>query len=99
MHRATTHSYYHTARKTHQPRRQALRTCPLCRQPTHFVTPSAAWPDTPEEKAAVVAAYRAKLAAIDCMHFGFGDGDCPFGTSCFYRHAFRDGRLAVRGGG
>lgn len=23
-------------------------------------------------------------------------GTCPFGTSCFYRHAFKDGRLEVR---
>lgn len=30
------------------------------------------------------------------MHFDFGDGQCPFGTSCFYRHAYRDGRLEVR---
>lgn len=32
----------------------------------------------------------------DCAHFDFGDGTCPFGTSCFYRHAYRDGRLEVR---
>jgi hypothetical protein len=32
----------------------------------------------------------------DCIHFDFGDGTCPFGTSCFYRHAYRDGRLEVR---
>lgn len=29
----------------------------------------------------------------DCMHFNYGEGQCPFGTSCFYRHAFPDGRL------
>jgi hypothetical protein len=36
------------------------------------------------------------LLAQDCVHFDFGDGTCPFGTSCFYRHAYRDGRLEVR---
>jgi hypothetical protein len=32
---------------------------------------------------------------IDCRHFAFGDGTCPFGSSCFYRHAYRDGSLEV----
>jgi hypothetical protein len=36
------------------------------------------------------------LLLQDCIHFDFGDGTCPFGTSCFYRHAYRDGRLEVR---
>lgn len=31
----------------------------------------------------------------DCVHFDFGDGTCPFGSSCFYRHAYRNGRLEV----
>ncbi|KAH8520048.1 hypothetical protein H0E87_001492 [Populus deltoides] len=31
--------------------------------------------------------------SIDCKHFDFGNGNCPFGTSCFYKHAYRDGRL------
>lgn len=37
--------------------------------------------------------YREKLRSIDCKHFSFGDGNCPFGTSCFYKHAYHDGRL------
>ncbi|MCE0481226.1 hypothetical protein HAX54_038803 [Datura stramonium] len=23
--------------------------------------------------------------SIDCKHFDFGNGTCPFGTSCFYK--------------
>lgn len=46
-----------------------------------------------------MGAYKAKLGTIDCRHFAFGDGTCPFSTSCFYRHAYRDGRLEVRAGG
>lgn len=72
---------------------QALRTCPICREPTHFITPSTVWPSTPEEKESIVAGYKAKLAEIDCRHFNYGDGSCPFGTSCMYRHAYKDGRL------
>lgn len=70
---------------------QALRTCPVCRTPSWFVTPSRTWPGTSEEKAATREAYMGKLATIDCKHFAFGDGTCPFGASCFYRHASRDG--------
>ena len=46
---------------------QALRTCPVCRTPSHFVTPSTEWPETPERKADIVAAYKAKLAERDCL--------------------------------
>jgi E3 ubiquitin-protein ligase makorin len=61
--------------------------------PTHFVVPAPAWPESPEEKEEVVAAYKARLAATDCAHFSRGAGRCPFGGSCFYRHAYADGTL------
>lgn len=65
----------------------------MCRVTTHFITPSTVWPSTPAEKEAIVAGYKAKLASIDCRHFNYGEGTCPFGTSCMYRHAYPDGRL------
>ncbi|KAG2500275.1 hypothetical protein HYH03_001853 [Edaphochlamys debaryana] len=71
----------------------AIRTCPMCRTPTHFVTPSLMWPATPEDKVAVIDAYKNKLKTIDCKWFDKGEGTCPFSTSCFYRHAYPDGRL------
>ncbi|KAF8058445.1 hypothetical protein HT031_005569 [Scenedesmus sp. PABB004] len=71
----------------------ALRTCPLCRVPTHFITPSTKWPDSPAEKEGIVGRYKAAMAAKDCANFAHGDGVCPFGSSCHYRHAYRDGRL------
>eukprot|EP00056_Hartaetosiga_gracilis_P010076 m.148003 g.148003 ORF g.148003 m.148003 type:complete len:109 (-) comp13247_c3_seq2:1073-1399(-) len=37
-------------------------------------------------------AQRAEMKAIDCQHFNFGAGDCPFGSKCFYRHVTRDGK-------
>jgi hypothetical protein len=30
----------------------------VCRTPTFFVTPSAVWPETPEEKEAIMEAYK-----------------------------------------
>ncbi|KAF5938330.1 hypothetical protein HYC85_022589 [Camellia sinensis] len=29
--------------------------------------------------------------SIDCKHFDFGNGTCPFGTSCFYKHTVKPG--------
>lgn len=28
-----------------------------------------------------------------CRYFDEGRGTCPFGSNCFYKHAFPDGRL------
>jgi hypothetical protein len=65
----------------------------------HFATPLIAqtlimqvWYASPEEKDQILEGYKRKLKAIDCRHFNYGDGSCPFGTSCFYRHRFKDGR-------
>lgn len=71
----------------------ALRTCPICRTATHYITPSTIWPKNEEEKQEIISGYKAKLASIDCKHFNFGEGTCPFGTSCMYRHAYPDGKL------
>lgn len=70
-----------------------LRACPICRKLSYFVVPSVIWYSSSDEKQEIVETYKAKLKSIDCKHFDFGDGNCPFGTSCFYKHAFRDGRL------
>ncbi|KAK4787721.1 hypothetical protein SAY86_011554 [Trapa natans] len=71
----------------------ALRACPICRKLSYFIIPSVIWYTTKEEKEEIVESYKAKLKSIDCKHFDFGNGSCPFGTSCFYKHAYRDGRM------
>ncbi|XP_059649096.1 putative RING-type E3 ubiquitin transferase C3H69 [Cornus florida] len=71
----------------------ALRACPICRKLSYYVIPSVIWYSTKEEKEEIVDSYKARLSSIDCKHFDFGNGTCPFGTSCFYKHAYRDGRL------
>lgn len=70
-----------------------LRACPICRKLSYYVIPSVIWYSTKEEKQEIVDSYKAKLSSIDCRYFDFGNGTCPFGTSCFYKHAYRDGRL------
>jgi E3 ubiquitin-protein ligase makorin len=69
-----------------------VRSCPVCRVQSYFVTPSVVWYASPEEKDQILEGYKRKLKAIDCRHFNYGVGSCPFGTSCFYRHRFKDGR-------
>ncbi|VVA33967.1 PREDICTED: E3 ubiquitin-ligase [Prunus dulcis] len=71
----------------------ALRACPICRKLSYFVIPSVIWYNTKEEKQEIIDSYKSRLRSIDCKHFDFGNGNCPFGTSCFYKHAYRDGRL------
>ncbi|WOL19475.1 hypothetical protein Cni_G28273 [Canna indica] len=71
----------------------ALRACPMCRKLSYFVIPSVIWYSTKEEKQEIVESYKNKLKSIDCKYFDFGNGTCPFGSSCFYKHAYRDGRL------
>ncbi|KFK35506.1 hypothetical protein AALP_AA5G293500 [Arabis alpina] len=70
-----------------------LRACPICRKLSYFVVPSVIWFSAPQQKKEIIDNYREKLRSIDCKHFNFGDGNCPFGTSCFYKHAYHDGRL------
>lgn len=71
----------------------ALRACPICRKLSYYVIPSVIWYATQEEKQEIVNNYKSRLSSIDCRYFDFGNGSCPFGTSCFYKHAYRDGRL------
>uniref|UniRef100_A0A1J3JWV4 E3 ubiquitin-protein ligase makorin n=1 Tax=Noccaea caerulescens TaxID=107243 RepID=A0A1J3JWV4_NOCCA len=70
-----------------------LRACPICRKLSYFVVPSVVWYSTPEDKKEIIDVYKAKLRSIDCKHFNFGNGNCPFGGSCFYKHAYSDGHL------
>ncbi|KAG7623541.1 Zinc finger RING-type [Arabidopsis thaliana x Arabidopsis arenosa] len=71
-----------------------LRACPICRKLSYFVVPSVIWFSAPEEKKEIMDNYREKLRSIDCKHFSFGDGNCPFGTSCFYKHTVKPGSYA-----
>mmetsp|Transcript_2364 Transcript_2364/g.15790 ORF Transcript_2364/g.15790 Transcript_2364/m.15790 type:complete len:355 (-) Transcript_2364:1975-3039(-) len=72
------------------------RACPMCRVETHLIVPSIGWPTDPAEREATAQRYKEKLASTDCSYFNFGDGECPFGTSCLYRHQYRDGTLDER---
>jgi E3 ubiquitin-protein ligase makorin len=78
-------------RSTHAIRPDVARSCPECRAPSHYVVPSAYYA-TGARKLAIIQAYLTQLRGTPCKHFAFGEGTCPFGSSCFYAHLDRTGR-------
>lgn len=68
-----------------------VRSCPVCRITTHFVTPSTVWIKDGEEKRRVIDEYKDKLKKIPCKYYNRGESQCPFGSSCFYAHKRPDG--------
>lgn len=78
--------FYHNNKKNNS-------ACPECRVTSDFVCPSAYWVDTKEEKAKLLGDYRKALNSKDCKYFKLGQGKCPFGNKCFYKHALKNGML------
>jgi len=70
---------------------EILRTCPICRGTSFFIIPSSVWITDKEEKEILIEKYKNKLSSIPCRYFNYGEGQCPFGSSCFYDHVFPDG--------
>lgn len=69
-----------------------VRSCPICRVVTHFITPSVIWTTNQTVKQKIIDEYKNKLRSIPCKYFKHGDAHCPFGSSCFYSHLGRDGK-------
>lgn len=80
-------------RNTSHSKNKVVRTCPVCRVPSAFVTPSAVWIDDPAEKKKLIEDYKTALREKPCKYFAQGTRTCPFGSSCFYKHAYPDGRV------
>jgi len=62
----------------------AARSCPLCRQPSHYIIPSPLFVKD-EEKAKLDSMYKEALQAIPCKYFT-EYATCPFKDKCFYAH-------------
>ncbi|XP_039964372.1 probable E3 ubiquitin-protein ligase makorin-1 isoform X1 [Bactrocera tryoni] len=80
-------------RQAKQFEHKITRSCPECRVSSDFVCPSAFWVETKEEKDKLLSDYRLALGVKDCKYFKKGDGKCPFGNKCFYKHALPNGDL------
>ena len=74
----------------------SIRACPICRVESHFIIPCERLVRNPERKLKLIEIYQSKMGVIPCKHFKFGDGVCPFGSSCFYAHLDKNGTVVSR---
>ncbi|XP_015245519.1 PREDICTED: E3 ubiquitin-protein ligase makorin-1 [Cyprinodon variegatus] len=70
-----------------------IKSCPECRITSNFVIPSEYWVEDKEDKQKLIQKYKDGMGSKPCRYFDEGRGTCPFGSNCFYKHAFPDGRL------
>ncbi|KAM9309580.1 putative E3 ubiquitin-protein ligase makorin-1 [Pholidichthys leucotaenia] len=70
-----------------------IKSCPECRITSNFVIPSEYWVEDKDEKQKLIQKYKDGMGSKPCRYFDEGRGTCPFGSNCFYKHAFPDGRL------
>ncbi|XP_039647728.1 probable E3 ubiquitin-protein ligase makorin-1 [Perca fluviatilis] len=70
-----------------------IKSCPECRITSNFVIPSEYWVEDKEDKQKLIQKYKDGMGTKPCRYFDQGRGTCPFGSNCFYKHAFPDGRL------
>lgn len=75
------------------------KTCPVCRAPSKFITPSSRFStkDSPEREKCVKG-YKLTLSKIPCKYFQHSpecNRFCPYGKDCFYQHHNSDGTTYV----
>ncbi|XP_028306767.1 putative E3 ubiquitin-protein ligase makorin-1 [Gouania willdenowi] len=70
-----------------------IKSCPECRITSNFVIPSEYWVEEKDDKQKLIQKYKDGMGNKACRYFDEGRGSCPFGSNCFYKHAFPDGRL------
>ena len=63
----------------------SIRSCPVCRAPSHFIVPCSTPISDQRTKDLLIAAFKLNCYKKVCTTFQ-RDGTCPFGASCFYRH-------------
>eukprot|EP00096_Caligus_rogercresseyi_P013848 TRINITY_DN6444_c0_g1_i1.p1 TRINITY_DN6444_c0_g1~~TRINITY_DN6444_c0_g1_i1.p1 ORF type:complete len:417 (+),score=85.88 TRINITY_DN6444_c0_g1_i1:154-1404(+) len=68
-----------------------VRSCPECRQKSDYICPSRLWVESKDDKEKLFSKYKIALNEKECKYFNKGQGECPFGNKCFYRHASADG--------
>ena len=49
--------------------------------------------DTKEEKDKLLSNYKLELMKKECKYYDKGNGECPFGNKCFYRHEDKNGKI------
>lgn len=80
-------------RRAKQFESKIIKSCPECRITSNFVIPSEYWVEDKDDKQKLIQKYKDGMGSKPCRYFDEGRGSCPFGSNCFYKHAFPDGRL------
>lgn len=80
-------------RRAKQFESKIIKSCPECRITSNFVIPSEYWVEDKDDKQKLIQKYKDGMGSKACRYFDEGRGTCPFGSNCFYKHAFPDGRL------
>ncbi|KAK7898731.1 hypothetical protein WMY93_019584 [Mugilogobius chulae] len=80
-------------RRAKQFESKIIKSCPECRITSNFVIPSEYWVEDKDDKQKLIQKYKDGMGTKACRYFDEGRGTCPFGSNCFYKHAFPDGRL------
>jgi E3 ubiquitin-protein ligase makorin len=75
--------------------KEVSRSCPICRTPSFYVIPSAFFAENYQEKVALADDYKKRMSAVPCKYFNYGEGTCPFSSSCFYDHRYKNGEKWV----
>jgi len=74
--------------------KEVVRACPVCRQLTWFIVPSHRFVTDAKRKQQIIEEYKQRMAQIRCKHFDENElEECPFGSSCFYKHVRKDGSV------
>ncbi|XP_040579046.1 E3 ubiquitin-protein ligase makorin-1 [Lepeophtheirus salmonis] len=81
-----------TWRQAKQFDNKIVRSCPECRQKSDYICPSRLWVESKEDKDKLFSKYKTALNKKECKYFKKGQGECPFGNKCFYKHASADGK-------
>jgi len=76
-------------------KKEVVRACPICRETSYLIVPCDRFVSDEGRKSEEVARYKRRLAQIRCKHFDF-DGECPFGSSCLYKHQRKDGTVVEK---
>ncbi|XP_051823895.1 E3 ubiquitin-protein ligase makorin-1-like [Antechinus flavipes] len=67
-----------------------IKACPECRVTSNFVIPSEIWVEERNEKLRLIQKYKEAMSNKPCRYFDGGRGSCPFGSNCFYKHAYSE---------
>ncbi|KAI8838097.1 hypothetical protein BC829DRAFT_404744 [Chytridium lagenaria] len=75
-----------------------IKGCPVCREPSRFIVPSAVFPETEDQKKALIEDYKDSTQKTHCRYFQKSNGidrRCPFGDDCLFGHRDSNGNKVL----